>query len=193
LSVAISGSGPTAAERSDEVLARRGALGDREAFGELIRRHGPALYRYGVRMLDGQHHAAEDALQEALIKAWLNLSGFRGDSSVKTWLFRLMANQCLDARRRRRPLSLEDARLAELPTDDTTAADALVQARELREALDVALAELSWRQRASWMLRELEGLDYTEIAVVLDTSVAVVRGQLHRARANLAARMEMWR
>jgi len=193
LSVAISGSGPTAAERSDEVLARRGALGDREAFGELVRQYGPALYRYGVRMLDGQHHEAEDALQEALIKAWLNLSGFRGDSSVKTWLFRLMANQCLDARRRRRPLSFEDARLAELPTDDTTAADALVQARELREALDVALAELSWRQRASWMLRELEGLDYTEIAVVLDTSVAVVRGQLHRARANLAARMEMWR
>jgi len=191
--VATSRSDPTAVERSDEVLARRGALGDREAFGELIARHGPALYRYGVRMLDGEHHAAEDAVQEALIKAWLNLSGFRGDSSVKTWLFRLMANQCLDARRRRRPHWIEDARLDEVPTKDTNAADALALARELREALDVALAELSWRQRATWMLREVEGLEYAEIAVVLDTSVAVVRGQLHRARANLAARMEMWR
>lgn len=186
-------SGPALSERSDEVLARRGGLGDREAFAELIARYGPALHRYGVRMLDGAHHEAEDALQEALTKAWLHLGSFRGDSSVKTWLFRLMANQCLDARRRRRPRPVDDALLSELPTDGRSAADALALARELREALDVALSELSWRQRASWMLREVEGLSYEDIAVVLDTTEPVVRGQLHRARANLAARMEEWR
>lgn len=184
---------PATAERSDEVLARRSGLGDREAFAELIARHGPALHRYGVRMLDGEHHAAEDALQEALTKAWLHLGSFRGDSSVKTWLFRLMANQCLDARRRRRPRPVDTELLADLPADGTAAAESLALARELREALDQALVELPWRQRASWLLREVEGLSYDEIAVVLDTTTAVVRGQLHRARTSLASRMGQWR
>ena len=60
-------------------------------------------------------------------------------------------------------------------------------------ALNLALLELPWRQRASWLLRELEGFSYEEIARVLDTTPGVVRGQLHRARRTLATRMEQWR
>jgi len=179
--------------RSDAVLARRGALGDRVAFAELVRRHGAALHRYAVRMLDGAHHAAEDALQEALTKAWLHLPGFRGDSSVKTWLFRLVANECHDARRRRRPQPVDDRLLATVPADERSDPDAVSTAVDLRAALELALGELPWRQRASWLLREVEGLSYAEIATVLRTSPTVVRGQLHRARATLAVRMEQWR
>lgn len=185
--------GEMASLRSDEVLARRSGLGDRVAFAELVGRHGASLYRYAVRMLDGDHHAGEDAVQEALTKAWIHLGTFRGDSAPKTWLFRLVANECLSARRRHRPRPVDDQSLTEVPTNQGSAPEEVTVATDLRRALDVALVELPWRQRASWMLREVEQLSYAEIAEVLQTSPAVVRGQLHRARANLADRMEQWR
>ena len=189
----LSPGGERVAQRSDAVLARRSGLGDRVAFAELVDRHGPALYRYAVRMLDGEHHAAEDAVQEALTKAWVHLGAFRGESSVKTWLFRLVANECLSARRRRRPRPVDDAVLTAIPDDARAAPETVTVATDLRAALDVALVELPWRQRASWILREVESLSYAEIAEVLGTSSTVVRGQLHRARANLAVTMEQWR
>ena len=181
------------AVRSDSVLTRRGALGDRAAFAELVGRHGNALYRYAVRMLDGEHHAAEDAIQEALTKAWLHLDGFRGDSSVRTWLFRLVANECIDARRARRPRAVDDGALSRVTADPSWQPEAVAATDDLTAALDLALHELPWRQRASWLLREIEGLSYEEIAEVLGTTVTVVRGQLHRARSSLAVRMRQWR
>ena len=63
----------------------------------------------------------------------------------------------------------------------------------MRDALNSALAELPWRQRAAWLLREVEGMPYAQIARVLDTNETVVRGQLHRARRTLSVRMEQWR
>ncbi len=184
---------PETSERSDEVLARRAGLGDRSAFIELFGRHGASLYRHAVRMLDGDHHAAEDAVQEALTKAWLKIHTFRGESKLQTWLFRLVINECLNVRRRRRPLVADDQLLEALTTEhaDDPAFSALDQ--HLREALDQALSELPFRQRSAWLLREVEDLSYTEIAEVLGTNVTVVRGQLHRARASLAIRMAQWR
>ncbi|CAN5816481.1 sigma-70 family RNA polymerase sigma factor [soil metagenome] len=189
----VPGEGERGGLRSDEILARRSGLGDRLAFAELVGRHGPALYRYAIRMLDGDHHAAEDAAQEALTKAWVHLGTFRGDSSAKTWLFRLVANECLSARRRRRPRPVTAQALNQVPAGQRSAPEQVTLAADLRKALDVALVELPWRQRASWILREVEQLSYVEIAEVLQTTPAVVRGQLHRARANLATRMEQWR
>ncbi len=180
-------------ERSDVVLARRASLGDRYAFAELFRRHGAGLYRHALRMLDGDHHAAEDAVQEALTKAWLKIDTFHGESQLRTWLFRLLINECLNVRRRRRPLVVDDQML-ELLTHDQEA-DPHVSAvdQHLREALDLALSELPFRQRAAWLLSEIEDLSYAEIAEVLRTNVTVVRGQLHRARSTLAVRMAQWR
>lgn len=180
-------------DRTDPVLARRAALGDRQAFAEIFDRHASALYRYALRMLNGDHQAAEDALQDALTMAWLKMDSFRGDSALRTWLFRLIANACIDGRRRRRPIAVDDNLLEVLATDTAPGPHEAATAEELRQALDVALLELPWRQRASWLLREIEGLSYAEIAKVLDTNTAVVRGQLHRARATLAVRMVQWR
>lgn len=185
--------GDLLAARSDAVLARRAALGDRAAYAELVRRHGGSLYRYAVRMLDGEHHAAEDAMQEALTRGWIHLSSFRGESSVRTWLFRLVANECIDVRRRRRPRAVDDRVLSTVPAEPAMQPDVVSAAADLRAALDLALGELPWRQRATWLLREIEGLSYDEIAAILGTTVTVVRGQLHRARATLAVRMRQWR
>lgn len=178
---------------SDAVLARRSALGDRRAFALIVKRHGAAMYRYAVHMLDGHEHDAEDAVQTALIKAWQHLPGFRGDAELRTWLFTIVSNEVYSARRRRHPQALDDDLLvgrADPAVGDP--ADRVVQG-EIWYALGLALTELPWRQRASWLLREIEGLSYEEIAAVLETSTTVVRGQLHRARSSLAVRMAQWR
>lgn len=185
---------PTAgAGLSDEALAIQAALGDREAFAQIVVRLGPGMHRYALTMLDNDFHGAEDAVQEALAKAWLALPRFRGESSLRTWLFRITANEVLSARRRRRPVSLDDGLLHSVPATPDEQPQSRLAERELVQALQEALAELPWRQRAAWILREVEQMPYAQIAVVLQTSETVVRGQLHRARRTLAVRMGQWR
>ena len=76
-------------EPSDEVLARRAGLGDRDAFALIVNRHGPALYRYAARLLDNPSDV-QDAVQETFIGAWKGLYGYRGDAGLRTWLFTLV-------------------------------------------------------------------------------------------------------
>lgn len=178
---------------NDGALARRAALGDREAFTEIFHRHAPSMFRYATTMLDGDVLEAEDAVQNAMMKAWEKLPGFEGRSGLRTWLFRITANEVLQARRRRRPVPVDDHLLSSRTGRDDADPARQFAETELWQTLSVALGELPWRQRASWLLRELEGLSYAEIADVLETSEPVVRGQLHRARRTLAVRMEQWR
>ena len=138
-------------------------------------------------------------MQEAWIKAWRGLPDFRGGSTFSTWLFSIVSREALDVRRRRRPVAV-DSEILEPLVDRAAVRQAVrrdpaqaLLADELWETLNLALLELPWRQRASWLLRELEGFSYDEIARVLDTTPTVVRGQLHRARRTLATRMEQWR
>lgn len=177
----------------DAVLARRAGLGDRDAFTAIVLRHGPATFRYAMHMLDGNLQDAEDALQNAWTNVWLHLDDFRGDARLRTWLFTVTAHEVLALRRRRRPQLLDDDLVAATPADESLEPEHRAAERELHESLSLALSELPWRQRASWILRELDGLSYEEIATVLNTSPTVVRGQLHRARRTLATRMAQWR
>lgn len=182
---------------SDAALARRAGLGDSDAFTELFQRHFHPSFRYALHMLDGEEQLAQDAVQDTWIKAWRHLPDFRGDSRFQTWLFKILARVVLDARRHRRPVVMNDEALAPLVEQLGQAPDAdpaqAVEHLELWSTLALALAELPWRQRASWLLKEFEGLSYGEIAQILGTTPTVVRGQLHRARKALAARMEQWR
>ena len=187
------------AAATQQALARRAGLGDRAAYEELFRRLFPSTFRFALRMLDSDTGLAEDAVQEAWVKAWRGLPDFRGTSTFSTWLFSIVSREALEVRRRRRPVAL-DGELLEPILDRSTPASARPQdpaqavlADELWHTLTLALMELPWRQRASWLLRELEGFSYDDIARVLDTTPTVVRGQLHRARRTLAIRMEQWR
>lgn len=183
---------------SDNALARRAGLGDRDAFDQLFRRHVEATHRFALRMLDSERALADEAVQEAWVKAWRRLPDFEGRSAFTTWMFSIVSRQVLDLRRRRRPLAVDDEILEPLVQRRAPAgADgdpyAAAVAGQLWETLLLALGELPWRQRAAWLLREMEGMAYGEIATVLDTTETVVRGQLHRARKTLATRMEQWR
>ena len=185
-------------DASEAALARRAGLGDRAAFEELFRRLFPGSFRFALRMLDGDEQLAEDTVQEAWAKAWRALPDFRGSSRFSTWLFSIVTHQSQDVRRRYRPVVVDHHLLEPLVTQAAPPAsqqdpERAALDRELWETLTVALSELPWRQRATWLLRELEGFSYDDIARVLDTTPTVVRGQLHRARGTLATRMEQWR
>lgn len=190
-----------AASPSDNVLARRAGLGDRQAFEDLFSRLFPSTLRYATRLLDGDERAAEDAVQDAWVKAWRALPDFEGRSKVRTWLFTIVQREVYERRRRTRPLAVDDRILEPLARGGEASVGASRNVHPEQEAeyddlwrtLTLALGELPWTQRAAWTLRELEGLSYAEIARVLDTTPTVVRGQLHRARRSLAIRMEQWR
>ncbi|MBO3089694.1 RNA polymerase sigma factor [Cellulomonas dongxiuzhuiae] len=181
-------------DRPDHTLVGRAALGDHAAFTTLATRHGAALYRYARRLLPSAQDA-EDAVQDALTAAWLGADGYRGDASVRTWLFGIQTNCVRRSARRRSHAAVpvpDDARdeARDLTSDEP--AEHLL-ATDLRAALDRALAGLPGPQRAVWLLVEVEGMTYAEAARVLGTTHAAVRGSLERARHTLTGRFASWR
>lgn len=192
-STGMSPNGPQRSGATDDALLRAARLGDEEAFAVLVDRHAPGMYRYALRLVGGSDADAKEVTQEALISAWKGLDTFAGRSSLRTWLFRLVHRRAADLQRHRRPTPIDDELLSAAlrPAEDNPLRDALDS--ELLAALQAALDELPWHQRAAWLLFEIEGLSYDEIAAALDLSTGSVRGHLHRGRRTLAERMERWR
>src|SRR5262245_26589729 len=137
-----------AGSRSDEELLRAHVDGDRDAFGEIVRRHRDRLWAVALRTL-GDREDAADAAQDALLSAYRSAERFRGDSAVTTWLHRIVVNACLDRVRRRQARPT-------VPLPDATAAIAS-PSPDRDVALDVraALAQLSADQRAALVLVDI--------------------------------------
>lgn len=180
-------------DASDDALVRAARLGDEQAFAVVVSRHGPAMHRYALRLVGGHRADAAEATQDALVSAWRDLSLFEGRSSLRTWLMRLVHRRAADLQRKRRPTPIDDDLLSRVvrPASDNPLQSVLDA--ELLAALQVALDELPWHQRASWLLREVEGMSYDEIAETLAIPVGSVRGHLHRGRTTLTRRMARWR
>ena len=181
------------AAASDAALVRAARLGDDDAFGEVVDRYGPGMLRYARRLVNGSDADAGEVVQEAFISAWKSLDSFRGESSLKTWLFRLVHRRAVDFLRHRRPTPIDDELLSRVVRVAVTTRCRTCWTSELLEALQEALDELPWNQRSAWLLREVEGLGYDEIAHAMGTTVGSVRGHLHRGRRQLAERMARWR
>jgi RNA polymerase sigma-70 factor (ECF subfamily) len=176
----------------DLVLARAAALGDRDAFEEIVRLHGPGMLRYARRVLRDPGDA-EEAVQDAFVAAWRSLERYRGESALRTWLFGLTSHKAVDLARRRRPAPVDDELVAERPAGPAADPWEHAGAADLARALERALARLPYRQRACWLLVEIEGLTQAEVAEVLGIGPDAVRGQLFRARRALEERMATWR
>jgi len=197
----------------EDVGLRSGGGGDEAAFGELVETHRADLHAHCYRML-GSLHDADDALQDALLRAWRALPKFRGESSLRTWLHRIVTNVCLDAiaRRPKRVLPIDygsptppggsatylpEGRWIEPYPDEALGIGdgaAAPEARyERREALELAfiatLQHLPPRQRATLILRDVLGFSARETAEALDTTVASVNGAVRRARAAVEERL----
>jgi RNA polymerase sigma-70 factor, ECF subfamily len=158
---------------------------------ETLEQYRRELEVHCYRML-GSPQDAEDLVQETLLRAWRSLDRFERRASVRTWLYRIATNACLDEidARPRRPapvLPYPDARLEEVApaTDDPAARYALREGMEL--ALLTAIQQLPGRQRAVLILRDVLGWSAPEVAALLDTSTAAVNSALQRARATVDA------
>ena len=138
----------------------------------------------------GDPAEAEDAAQEAFVRAWQALPRFRGDAAFGTWMYRVVTNRCLTRLRDRRVSDpLPEAEALQAPGTDT--ADSAV-ARVQIEAVKRAIDQLTPEQRAPWVLRELEGLSYEQIADALDLSLSAVKARIHRARQEIVHRLREW-
>ncbi|MFG2141618.1 sigma-70 family RNA polymerase sigma factor [Streptomyces sp. NPDC048650] len=181
--------------------------------GELADRlevHRTELTGYCYRML-GSAFEAEDAVQETMVRAWRNHDRFEGRSSLRSWLYRIATNVCLDllkgSRRRARPMDLGSPSSADTPVGDGLPeatwigpvpdgrvlaqtgdpAEAALARESVRLAFIAALQRLAPRQRAVLILREVLAWSAAEVAELLGSSVAAVNSALQRARATLAA------
>jgi RNA polymerase sigma-70 factor, ECF subfamily len=199
---------------SERRLLEAAREGDEGAFRELVESHRNELHAHCYRML-GSAHDADDAVQEALFRAWRGLAKFEGRSSLRSWLYRIATNACLDvlARRQKRVLPVDYApsagtgdELGEPLTESVWIepyADAQMrledgyatpEARyERRESVELAfvaaLQHLPATQRAALILRDVLGFPAREAAEALDTTVASVNGALRRARKAVAERL----
>lgn len=176
--------GPAPEER--ELIARF-VGGERDVFRVLIRSHIEAL-RALARRAVGDVHAADDVVQEALIRAARGLAEFRGDSSVRTWLFTICVRVASEPRRWRGDRRGESLR-QDVPDTLGPTPEAAALARELRDRLEEAMERLPMRQRTALHLRAAEGLGYEHIAAVLECSAAAARMLVLEARRKVLARM----
>ena len=188
----------------------RSAVAGSDELEPELERHRAELTAYAYRML-GSGFEAEDAVQEAFLRAWKSFDRFEGRSSLRSWLYSIVTNVCLDMlggkERRTRPMDLAPARSADVPLPDALPENVWVlpipddrvvpesgdpsevlEAREsIRLAFIAALQHLPPRQRAVLILREVLRWKASEVAELLDTSVASVNSALQRARATLSS------
>jgi RNA polymerase sigma-70 factor (ECF subfamily) len=154
------------------------------------------VYRVALRILGPQD--AQDASQEAWIRAWRNIESFRGDSAFSTWLYRITVNTCLSARRkesRRKEREYSGAELPFLPEPPGGDADpeAAALSAHQREELMAALEHVRTEHRAALVLRHMEGLSYSEIAQILDVPDGTAKGWVSRGRAAMLVALTEYR
>jgi RNA polymerase sigma-70 factor (ECF subfamily) len=189
---------PWTAEEEADLVARVRA-GDEAACTDLVRRHAPALLACARRLLGCDAEGA-DAVQDALLAAFRAIGSFAGQARLGTWLHRIVINECLMRRRRKRPrtVPLDDL----LPAFDASGRHARAVAPwapdaeerltrdETRAQVRACIDRLPDAYRTVILLRDIEGLDTDQAADVLGTSRGVVKTRLHRARQALRTLLE---
>ena len=171
---------PTEAER---MLIEQSIAHDRKAQHEIYKKYAKAMYNICLRILNDSAEA-EDALQEAFLKAFRNLEGFSGESTLGAWLKRIVVNQCLNQLKKRKldAISMDDVGFEEPETD------AIIDDRGLNltvEKVRWAIQELPDGFRTIFSLYLLEGYDHQEIAQIMGISASTSKSQYSRAKAKL--------
>ncbi len=189
-----------AAAREERLLLARLRRGEPGAFEELVRAHQDRLYDFCVRMV-GDREEANDLVQDIFVSAHQNLTKFREDAKLSTWLFRIGKNHCINRlkylKRRGRGRSEEygeqnEGALAEL-LGSPPGPDAALDAAREQARVQWAISQLEADARMLVALRDIEGLSYEEIVDITELPLGTVKSRLHRAReklANLLGRLE---
>lgn len=181
--------------REQEALTVQRVLdGNADEYEKLVLEYQKNVYNLALRMT-GDPEDAADMAQEAFIKAYSSLSGYRGDSKFSVWLYRIVSNVCLDflrTKKRRQTVSLsvtdDDGEDTELDiADESKSPERILERAMTRDAVRRGLAALTPEYRQILILRELQGMSYEEIAEVLGLESGTVKSRIFRARKKLCA------
>jgi RNA polymerase sigma-70 factor (ECF subfamily) len=179
--------------RSDEELVEACQAGETSAFDLLVARWDDKIRGACYRLL-GSQEEARDAAQEAFLKAYRGLGGFKGEARFSSWLYRIAVNLCRDRLRRRKGRHLVSLEALEdtgpVLASQGPEADELVRQLDLRRAVRRAIADLPPEQREVVILKEYQGLTFLEIAQALDQPVSTVKTRLYRGLGQLRLRLE---
>jgi RNA polymerase sigma-70 factor, ECF subfamily len=170
---------------SDERLIAGTLDGELSSFEKLVERHRDIVFRTAARIVGPTE--AEDVTQDAFLRAFHRLDQYRGTAAFRTWLLQIAQNAALNtlARTRRRPIE-PAVESTDVPDRDPVRQPATrLESRERQQRLEHKLVALRPEYRSLLVLRDLEGLSYTEIADVLEMPLGSVKGRLHRARSEL--------
>lgn len=163
-------------------------------FGALYQEHVQAVYYLALRFL-GDAALAEDATHDVFLKAWRKFAGFRGDSAVRTWLYRITINHCqnvLQSWHRRHMVSNAEDAVWETAVSPADSPVRLLETKELGESIRKTLADLPEEYRLLLLLVADEKLSYEDVAELTGQTADAVRGKLHRARKMFAARFQKY-
>ena len=171
---------------TDEELVTRAKAGDLDSFNQLVSRWERPIYALAYRTL-GREEDARDVVQEAFLRAYRGLKGFKGEAKFSSWLYRITLNLCRDWSRRERrapivqvPEGTDPVELADERVQTTESVEDLVARREMSAAVAKAMAELPDEQRTAILLKEYHGLTFQEIASMLDCPLSTVKTRLYQ-------------
>ena len=175
-------------ERNEQKLIERASGGDPSAFNQLMAMHEKRMYAVALRMFANREDA-QDCLQEAMLRIYRAIGGFKGQSSFSTWVYRITMNTCLDELRRRktRAATSLDTLLDSgwSPADEGDVPERHAVASEQRRVLDAAIAELPEDMRSAVVLRDVQGFSYDEISAMLEVNVGTIKSRISRGREKL--------
>ncbi|HEY2435124.1 MAG TPA: sigma-70 family RNA polymerase sigma factor [Vicinamibacterales bacterium] len=177
-------------------LVQRCAARDEDACAELVSQHQRMVYQLSINLL-GDHNEALDLSQEVFLRVFRTIHTFRGHSSLRTWIYRIVVNQARNRQRwwrrrhRAQQVSLDQhiQDHGELAEAHDHGPDRLVGQKLLAEKIQVALEGLPFDQKTAIVLREIDGLSYEEIGFSLGIAVGTVKSRLARARQALRAQL----
>lgn len=175
----------------DEALLQAAKGGDAAALERLLERHQAQIFRFGVNMCRSTEDA-KDVLQDTLLAMARGVRDFRGASSLSTWLYTIARSFCIKKRRRSKHAPEVERSLDEshaFTADEAAGPDDALVSKQVREALEEAIADLPPMYREVLLLRDAEGLTAPEVAEVLGLTVQAVKTRLHRARAAVRERV----
>ena len=177
--------------RTEQETLARARTGDADAFRALVEKFTPRVFSV-ARNLVASGSDAEDVVQEVFFKVYSKLDSFREEAAFSTWLYRVTVNAAADyMKKRRRDKSSLVEDMGRLPLEDPDGGPIETASRsDLQREIRLAMQELPEKFRSILVLRELEGLAYTEISEVLGISKGTVESRLFRARARLKDRLE---
>jgi RNA polymerase sigma-70 factor (ECF subfamily) len=183
-------------DRTDEQLVASAQAGDIEAFNQLVARWERPIFALAYRTV-GREEEARDVVQEAFMRAYRGLQGFKGEAKFSSWLYRITLNLCRDWIRRERrapivalPEGVDPADLADAQASPTESVEDLVARREMSKAVARAMAELPDEQRTTILLKEYHGLTFQEIADMLQCPLSTVKTRLYQGLSVLRRRLE---